>query len=260
MRTNFEVDVLASGSKGNASLIRVGATAILIDAGISCRQLVQRIEACGVEPENLSGIFLTHEHRDHISGLEVFAKKYDQVPIFANERTWTQLPLRRYLTREQMRVIPRGCTLGSLRIESFKIPHDAVDPVGYKIYFGDEKCTYLTDCGYVTKACEQAVDGAAVLILEANHDEEMLRQGPYPMYLKQRILGQKGHLSNRTAGLLLNKVSLPPREVFLAHLSETNNTPGTARKTVCQELEASGRMDGMAIYVASQRQVISNRA
>ena len=152
--TNFEVDVLASGSKGNSTLIRAGQTAILIDAGISCRRIVQGLKRCGLEPEDLSGVFLTHEHRDHVAGLDVFARHYSSVPVFANERTWAQLPVRRQLPRPQVRVIPRSCTMGNLRIEPFRIPHDAVDPVGYAIFNGDEKCTYLTDCGIITKAVE----------------------------------------------------------------------------------------------------------
>jgi phosphoribosyl 1,2-cyclic phosphodiesterase len=258
MLTNFQITVLASGSKGNASLIRAGDTAILIDAGISCRRIEQGLAGCGLTPEDLSGVFLTHEHSDHIAGLEVFARKFEQVPIFANEKTWLQLPLRRRLLRSQLRVIPRGCTLGSLRIESFRIPHDAADPVGYKIYYGDEKCTYLTDCGYVSKDCERAVDGAEVLILEANHDEEMLRHGPYPAALKARISGRQGHLSNRLAGQLLTGLDRLPRIVFLAHLSETNNTPETALNTVKAELGNAARTKNMAIYVASPRIPVSN--
>lgn len=126
-------------------------------------------------------MFLTHEHRDHIAGLDVFARHYDSVPVFASEKTWAQLPVRRQLPRPQVRVIPRSCTMGNLRIEPFRIPHDAADPVGYAIFNGDEKCTYLTDCGVITRTVEQAAEGASVMVLEANHDETMLRNGPYPV-------------------------------------------------------------------------------
>lgn len=118
------------------------------------------------------------------------------------------------MNRDQMRVLPRSCVVGGLRIQPFSIPHDAIDPVGYEIFYNERKCTYLTDCGFVTKTCEQAVDGAEALILEANHDEDMVRGGPYPAPLKARILGQEGHLSNRAAADLLEKVDVPPEVVF----------------------------------------------
>ena len=256
--TDFEVDVLASGSKGNSTLIRAGQTAILIDAGISCRRIVQGLKDCGLEPEDLSGVFLTHEHRDHIAGLDVFARHYSTVPIFANERTWAQLPVRRQLPRPQVRVIPRSCSMGNLRIEPFRIPHDAADPVGYEIFHGDEKCTYLTDCGIITKTVELAAEGAAVMVLEANHDEDMLRHGPYPPALQKRILGKEGHLSNRTAGQFLTSLAEPPAEVFLAHLSEKNNTPDIAYQTVRDVLRECPRTREIQLYVAQQQEMVSN--
>ncbi len=257
-RTNFEVDILASGSKGNATLVQAGHTAILIDVGISCRRIVQSLAQCGLTPEDLGGVFLTHEHKDHVAGLEVFARQHPTVPIFANEKTWSKLPIRRQMPRSQVRIVPRGCTLGALRIASFKIPHDAVDPVGYQIFFGDEKCTYLTDCGSVTKTVEQAADGAAVLILEANHDEDMLRNGPYPYALQQRILGSLGHLSNTAAGKFLTSLDAPPLEVFLAHLSEKNNTPQVARDAVAAALASGQRTGNITLRVAKQRGLVSN--
>lgn len=257
-RTNFEVDILASGSKGNSTLVRAGHTAILIDAGISCRRIVQGLKACGLTPEELSGVFLTHEHKDHVAGLDVFARQHPAVPIFANEKTWSRLPVRRQLLRSQVKVIPRGCTLGDLRIAPFKIPHDAVDPVGYQIFFGDEKCTYLTDCGTITKTAEQAADGAAVLILEANHDEDMLRHGPYPYILQQRIAGKLGHLSNAAAGKFLTALDMPPLDVFLAHLSEKNNTPEAARSAVEAALAGGQRTGNITLRVAKQHGMVSN--
>ena len=258
MRTHFEIDLLASGSRGNSALIRAGQTAILIDAGLACRRIVQGLKSCGLSPDALSGIFLTHEHKDHVAGLDVFCRHYREVPVFANERTWESLPVRRQMDRSQMRVIPRGCSLGNLRIETFHIPHDAADPVGYEIFYGDEKCTYLTDCGAVTDVCRRAADGAAALVLEANHDETMLREGPYPMDLKRRILGQEGHLSNATAARLLTELDRPPAEVFLAHLSEVNNTPETAYHTVADQLETAGLGHRVELYVGSQRRLVSN--
>lgn len=259
MINSFEIDVLASGSKGNSTLIKAGNTALLIDAGISCRRIMAGIRACGLEPEDLSGILLTHEHTDHVAGLAVLSKAIPQVPIFANEKTWGQLALRRALTNEQRRVLPRGCVLGNIRVESFKVPHDAADTVGYKLFYKTDKCTYLTDCGYITKECEQAVEGAGTLILEANHDETLLRNGPYPKMLQDRIAGKWGHLSNRTAGTFLTELAARPTEVILAHLSEQNNTEAIAFNTV-QEILANANEDkNIKIYVANQRNLVSNR-
>lgn len=258
MNTTFEVDVLASGSKGNATLVRVGDTAILIDAGISNRRLEKGLAACGLEPEQLNGIFLTHEHSDHITGLKQFAKCHSTVPIFANEKTWACIPCRRDIARNQVRVIPRGCTMGVLRVEPFKVSHDAADPVGYQLYYGDEKFTYLTDCGEINNTVERAADGAQVLVLEANHDESMLLHGPYPQALKQRIAGRWGHLSNRLAGQLLTDLVNPPQEVFLAHLSEKNNTPEVALETVSEQLEQEARTKGIRLLVARQKEIVSN--
>ncbi len=258
MKTSFKISVLASGSRGNAALIQVGSTAILIDAGISCRRIVQGLKERNLSPRDLGGVFLTHEHKDHIAGLEVFARTYGEVPIFASEKTWTRLPFRRTMNRDQMRVLPRSCVVGGLRIQPFSIPHDAIDPVGYEIFYNERKCTYLTDCGFVTKTCEQAVDGAEALILEANHDEDMVRGGPYPAPLKARILGQEGHLSNRAAADLLEKVDVPPEVVFLAHLSEMNNSPRLAYDTVKSVLEYNPRTRDVTLYVASQKEAVSN--
>lgn len=257
MTNNFEVDIIASGSKGNATLIKAGNTAVLIDAGVSCKRIVEGVRSCGLEPEDLSGVLLTHEHRDHIAGLSVFGRKYAQVPIFANERTWMTIPCRREFANEQVRVLPRGCVLGNLRIESFKIPHDAADPVGYKLYFRDDKCTYLTDCGYVTKECKEAVESSSTVVLEANHDEDMLRHGPYPRVLQERILGEYGHLSNGTAGNFLVGLKEPPQEVLLAHLSEQNNTAEVALTTVRNILEQQGVE--LSLFVARQNRLVTNK-
>ncbi len=259
MNTAFEVNIIASGSRGNATLLKVGNTAVLIDAGVSCKRLTEGIRSCGLEPEDLNGVLLTHEHSDHVGGLSVFGRRYAQVPIYANEKTWMALPCRREFLPTQIRVLPRGCTLGNLRVESFKIPHDAADPVGYKLYYGDDKCTYLTDCGYITKTCEEAVEGSSTLILEANHDENMLKHGPYPLALQKRILGNYGHLSNFTAGKFLRSLKQMPQEVFLAHLSQENNTASLAAATVEDVLTEENKFSLLQLYIARQNVLVSNK-
>lgn len=258
MTNNFEVDIIASGSKGNATLIKAGDTALLIDAGTSCKKITEGLRSCGLEPEDLSAVLLTHEHTDHVAGLDVFGRKYSKVPIFANEKTWYNISCRKNFEREQVRVLPRGCILGNLRVEAFKIPHDAIDPVGYNIYYRDDKCTYLTDCGYITKTCQEAVEGSDTLILEANHDVDMLRHGPYPRILQERILGKNGHLSNQTAGEFLAGLKRPPSEVLLAHLSEKNNTAAVALQTVENILEQQGLQE-IAVFVAKQNTLVTNK-
>lgn len=259
MTNNFEVDIIASGSKGNTTLIKAGDTAVLIDAGISCKRIAEGIRNCGLEPEDLSGILITHEHSDHIAGLRVFGKKFPSVPIFANEKTWMQIAIRKDLNPNQVRVFPRGCVLGNLRIESFKTSHDAVDPVGYKLYYKDDKCTYLTDCGYISREVKAAVEGSQTLILEANHDEDMLIHGPYPKMLQDRILGNYGHLSNTTAGKFLTGLKTLPEEVLLAHLSEQNNTHRIALSTVENILEEQNKRDAISLYVARQNTLVTNK-
>lgn len=256
--TDFEISVLASGSKGNATLLRAGGTSILIDAGISCRRLVQGLRSCGVEPEELAGVFLTHEHRDHVAGLEIFCKHH-AVPVFANERTWRGVQCRSLLPRTLIKAFPRTLELGRLRVESFHTSHDALDPVGYCFYLGKRKCTYLTDCGFVTKECLTAAEGAECIILEANHDVDLLVSGPYPRELQQRILGRRGHLSNEMAGELLMKLPKLPEELFLAHLSQENNTPDTALSTIRRMLCGLPGFNEMKIYVTSQEAMVSNK-
>ena len=187
MTGEFKISVLASGSKGNATIITAGGKNFLIDAGISCRQLTQRIKETGMQPEDLDGVLLTHEHRDHISGLPVFSRKY-HLPVFANEPTWRSFPQRSEMERSCCRLLPK-C---------------------YVFSYAGARCVYLTDVGFITEEIKNNVAGADTLVLEANHDEEMLKKGIYPYALKQRILGTRGHLSNKAAGWLLSQMERLP--------------------------------------------------
>lgn len=255
MSDTFAVKVIASGSRGNSTIIKTGDTAVLVDAGISCKRIVTALRDSGLEPSDLSAVLLTHEHIDHVNGLKVFAKN-NAVPIYATEKTWQNYKDRSSIKRELIRVIPRKFTVGNLDIEPFSIPHDAADPVGYMLRCGSEKCTYLTDCGYVTATCQAAVEGAKVLILEANHDVEMLKHGSYPVELQERILGPLGHLSNKAAGFMLAQLQQLPQEIFLAHLSAENNRPDLALATVQELLGQS--LTGTDIYVTNQKEAINN--
>lgn len=257
MSKEFEVAVLASGSKGNATVIKAGNKAFLVDAGISCRRITNALQEYGLHPYDLSGVLITHEHKDHISGLPVLSKKY-KLPIFANEKTWQAMELRNEIERSCHRLLPGTISFGDMKVSSFAISHDAASPVGYSFQYKEEKCTYLTDSGFVNEEIKLATLNSDVIILEANHDEEMLKKGPYPKMLKERILGTRGHLSNTAAGWFLANMEKMPQEVFLAHLSQENNKPELALSTVERILSDAGCLVMPRIFVASQGYLVHN--
>lgn len=257
---DIQIFMLASGSKGNAALISSSRQRFLVDIGISCRELTKRMKEISVSPEELDGVFLTHEHIDHIRGLETFLKKY-QVPVYSSTNTWRAI-LGRYntLERKNCRLIEGGLLCGDMCVESFAIPHDAADPHGYTFTSraSGAKCAYLTDAGFITDTIREAVAGSDALVLEANHDVAMLKNGPYPQALKQRILSTRGHLSNNTAGMFLAELGKMPEHVILAHLSEKNNLPQLAHDTVENILDAKKRLQETQLFVADQHKVVAD--
>ena len=242
MSQPFSVHALASGSSGNATLVRAGDTAILIDAGIGLRKLVSALKALGLALEDLSGVVVTHEHADHIQSAHALSRRHG-VPLIASERTLAAIYVRRTPSPHQVLPVGDRWGVGDLVVETFPVPHDAVDPVGVNVFHAPsgQKISHITDTGHVTETIRRAVRGANLLVLEANHDVHRLRAGEYPGYLKARILGERGHLSNEAAvGLLCeHALSHGPHTVWLAHLSKENNTPklalGYARATVAVE-------------------------
>lgn len=231
---------LASGSAGNAALVSCGGAHILLDAGISARRLTAGLAALGVNPEALSAILITHEHSDHISGLQVFTKKH-RIPIYATGPTCRQLCWKTAFLEDLVRPLEAGSgvQIGPLWAQSFPTPHDAAGSVGWSIAGEGGRMVLCTDLGYVTEEVRRAVEGCGLLVCEANHDVDMLRAGPYPYYLKQRILGDLGHLSNEAgAELAAFAVGTGARSVILAHLSQTNNTPARAYEAVSRRLRA----------------------
>ena len=236
----FTFTTLASGSTGNAALVSCGDTHILLDAGISARRLTAGLAAQGVRPEALSAILITHEHSDHISGLQVFTKK-NRVPIHATGPTCRQLCYKVAFLDDLVRVqeAGTGAQIGALWVESFPTPHDAAGSVGWSIAGENARVVLCTDLGYVTEEVRRVVDGCDLLVCETNHDVDWLRTGPYPYYLKQRILGDYGHLSNEAgAELAAWAVERGTRSVILAHLSQQNNTPARAYETAALRLRA----------------------
>ena len=260
MAKDFQFVMLASGSKGNAALISTDSQRFLVDVGISCRELVKRMQQVGAAPEELDGVFVTHEHVDHVKGIVTFAKKY-QVPLYASQGTWRAV-FSRYpeLNRANCRLTGQRLLVGDVSIACFATSHDAAQPQGYSFRWrsGETKCTYVTDTGFVTPAVREAVLGSDVLVLEANHDVEMLKNGSYPYELKQRILGTRGHLSNNTAGQFLLQLEKMPRRIFLAHLSEQNNLPKLALDTVKNILDSKKRLQETKLLVANQHQPVAD--
>lgn len=257
---NFQVVMLASGSKGNAALIATEEQRFLVDAGISCRMLTQRLKEVGFTPDDLDGVFITHEHTDHVKGLATLTKKY-QLPVYSSEATWRAILARdAAIDRSCARIMPKGMLCGDVEIRSFSIPHDAADPHGYSFTSrsSGKKCTYLTDTGFVTPLVQEAVEGTDTLILEANHDVELLKNGSYPLMLKQRILSTRGHLSNDSAGWFLSGMKCMPEHVILAHLSEENNRPSLARDTIKNILDSRDRLQETKLFIASQNQVVKD--
>ena len=260
MAKDFQVVMLASGSKGNAALISTDSQRFLVDVGISCRELVKRMQQVGAAPEELDGVFVTHEHVDHVKGIVTFAKKY-QVPLYASQGTWRAV-FSRYpeLNRANCRLTGQRLLVGDVSIACFATSHDAAQPQGYSFLWrsGETKCTYVTYTGFVTPDVREAVRGSDVLVLEANHDVEMLKNGSYPYELKQRILGTRGHLSNLTAGQFLLQLEKMPKHIFLAHLSEQNNLPKLALDTVKNVLDSKKRLQETRLLVANQHQPVAD--
>ena len=235
----LELCTLASGSSGNSLLVTDGRTHVLVDAGISCRRICTGLKELGVEPTELAGVLITHEHSDHISGLTTLTKQL-RLPVYASPGTGRQLCYRIAFLEELLRPVApgEGFSVGGLAIESFPTSHDAAESVGYALSAGGRKAAVVTDLGYVA---------------EANHDVEWVQSGPYPYHLKARILGDRGHLSNEAgAELAWTAVEGGARTVVLAHLSHENNTPARAHEVVRGVLERRGAAVGrdVALEVA----------
>lgn len=222
---------LSSGSNGNALFIRTGADSFLVDAGISRKQICLRLEQIGSHISEIKGIFITHEHSDHIRGLEVLLRRCP-VPVYLTEKTYNQMPIT--IDEKFLNIIDANLrmTINETEIQPLPKSHDAVEPLLFCFYYKGKKISVITDAGYGCKNVIEALREAHIVFLESNYDEEMLRTGFYPPYLKKRIASTFGHLSNVTAGELIRDHASPHLEyVFLSHLSENNNTPLLALET-----------------------------
>ena len=226
----MKVYILGSGSKGNSTLIVGNNKKILIDVGFSYPKMKMLLEGFGVNPSEIDTILITHDHSDHIGGLSQFLKK-NSVKVCANEVLAGQLL--RIVNEDDILIVENEFDIDDFHIESFKTSHDAVGSVGYIITEDDKTVVYVTDTGYINNRNLKKLVNKDLYIFESNHDVKMLMDGPYPYILKQRVLSDKGHLSNELSGTYLKElIGDKTKKIVLAHLSEINNTPEVALKTV----------------------------
>ena len=239
---------LYSGSSGNSIFIASDNAKVLIDAGLAGKKIDDALKHIGEESSSIDGIFITHEHIDHIKGVGVLSRKYD-IPIYANDNTWAVMEKNIGKIKEHnIRIMDRrsSITINDLEIRSFNIPHDVIAPVGYTVSYAGKNASVVTDFGVFTEEIRDNIIDSDIILLESNHDVNMLRMGPYPYKLKLRVLGENGHLSNEDCGSAI--VSLlkndKKKQIVLGHLSGTNNHPDLAYQTVVDVLSANGIRPG----------------
>ncbi len=255
----FSVTILGSGSAGNCALVEAGECRVLVDGGLSARQITKRLAEVGVEAATISGILLTHEHSDHVSGLRVFCKQND-LPVYCTRLTAEVLrgsTLAGDTCFHQFQPGTDFC-IGAIGIHPFSVPHDAVDPVGFVLSHGAESLGFLTDLGHCTQMARERVRGVSTLVIETNHDEKLLQADTRrPWSVKQRILSRHGHLSNTAAGnVLADMLEHGLRRAVLGHLSRDCNSEELAVGEVRARLAAAGaRGSEVEVYCASQTEV-----
>lgn len=249
----MRLTILGSGSEGNALLLESGTTSVLVDAGLSHRKLVQRFEVLGREPPtNVAAVIVTHSHSDHAANASTYATRLC-CPVLAREETMRSIRLRREAQTQTFNAGKRFL-VGDISVHSLSIPHD-VPQVALKFETKSTSIGLVTDLGHIPKGLSAFVDDCETLLLESNHDRDMLAQGPYPAILKRRVGGSHGHLSNGQASDLLAGLRHVPKRVVLMHLSETNNSPGLARSSA----EAALGHRSTELFLAHQRKPLELR-
>lgn len=231
---------LYSGSTGNSLFVENNDTKILIDAGVSCKKIVEALDSINVNPEELDAILVTHEHSDHIQSVGTFSKKFN-TPVYANAKTWSKIP-KEIKKIDENNVFnfktSEDFTIGDLVIHPFKTPHDAIESCGFNIFDGKTKMSIATDLGHITDEIYNCLKGSKFILLESNYEPEVLRICSYPSLLKSRIAGPNGHLSNNIAGQTISTlIESGLSRVMLGHLSKESNFPEMAYETVLTELE-----------------------
>jgi len=258
------VSMLASGSRGNCVFVASTRTRILVDAGVSCREIFKRLRSLGEDPHSLSAVLITHEHSDHIYGLATLAKKLC-IPVFITASThaaWSRALRNENGERPKIEKLEKfesghRFQIGDIEVKPFTIPHDAIDPVGFTFRAEGVKVSLATDLGYLPVNVRDHLRGSDVLIMESNHDVEMLRSGPYPWQVKQRVASNVGHLSNaKLADFFNGDYDNSAAFVVLAHLSEQNNHPEIARREAERALAQRGGLFNNRVMVAVQSEVL----
>ena len=231
----FKFCSLYSGSTGNSLFIESSNTKILVDAGESCKKIVQSLSNIDISIDSIDGIIVTHEHIDHVKGLGTISKKFN-IPVYANIETWDAMPLQKDkidITNIRTFNVKETFEIGDLKINPFSIPHDAANPCGYN----NNKISIATDLGHMNSEILNNLENSSFILLESNYDSNILKCSPYPYHLKQRISGPNGHLSNDMAGKTISHlINTGLKQVMLGHLSKENNFPELAYKTVVERL------------------------
>lgn len=231
----MKVQTIASGSKGNCAIVLCGNTQLIIDMGISYLTLKRSLEENNLSLDDFSAILITHNHKDHIKGIASLLK-HTKMQAYIPEEMYDGL--KEYLPKESCHFIPEQFELNDVNIELVHTSHDAPYSVGYIINYNNKSLIYITDTGYINRKILAKMVNKDIYIIESNHDEKMLMDGPYPRFLKERVISDKGHLSNKsTANYLKKIIGSKTKYIVLAHISETNNTEELALKTVIEELE-----------------------
>lgn len=254
----IEIIPLYSGSDGNATVISSDGGNILIDCGGTCRSLETALSSANISPITIAGVFITHEHSDHISASEIFAKKY-RIPIHITEPSSHQFKKDGYAAScAVIHPIIYETDAAGMTVRSFSLPHDSEANVGYRVTYGGISVGIATDMG-TPDAAKAALAGCSTVMIEANHDGDMLKYGSYPAYLKARILSPRGHLSNADcAALACDLAKTGTKKVLLAHLSAENNTPGAALDAVGRNLSESGFAEA-EVYVCKSRRDLQTK-
>lgn len=246
---------LGSGSKGNCFVLSDGKTNIMIDAGLSVRATVSKLAEIGLRLQDVSGILLTHEHNDHIRSL---AQLSTFLPVYSHGDTLSEVEKIDGVRLASLNAEEKGFCIGNFFVTPFDVSHDAAHPYGFVVETGKEKLAYVTDTGYISKGIMKKIDGCGTVVLESNHDKELLMRGGYPERLKRRILSDKGHLSNDETALAVRDLAKSGTKRFmLAHLSENNNLGELAYWTTARLLSGAGiRKEEVTVAVASQRETV----
>ena len=243
---------LYSGSSGNAIFLGLGSTKLLVDAGLSAKRIIEALVSIGEKPSELSAILVTHEHSDHIKGVGILSRKFN-IPVYANENTWAVMGAFIGPVDSCNRAFFSTGTefnIGGILVKAFPIPHDATEPVGYSFFAEEKKITVATDIGHMDLELLGCMEDSDLLLLESNHDIEMLKIGPYPWHLKKRIAGDRGHLSNEAAGeVIAHMAEKGTKRFMLGHLSRENNFPELAYQTVYNALYERSILAGIDIIL-----------